>query len=121
MHRTINSAGAAAVLLLLAGIGCHNREPSTRSMVFNLSLSAFEVEGHQVEVGSSQSVRTAHGVVDTLDLKRGAVAGRLVITSLVAAGDPNDYDAAINVHEDTTGVLYCREYSPYIDAVIIAP
>jgi len=90
-------------------------------MVFNLSMSAFTVEGEHLEVGASQSVYTAHGVADTLDLLRGTVAGRLVITSLVAAGDPNDYDAAINVHEDTAGTLYCREYSPYIDAVIIAP
>jgi hypothetical protein len=90
-------------------------------MVFNLSMSAFTVEGQQVEVGSSQSVYTAHGAVDTMELKRGAVAGRLVTTSLVTSGDPNQYDAAINVHEDTAGVLYCREYSPYIDAVIIAP
>jgi hypothetical protein len=114
-------SGAAAVFLLFAGVGCHGHGPSTRSMVFNLSMSAFTVEGHQIEVGFSQSVNTAHGVTDTVELKRGAVAGRLVITSLVAAGDPNDYDAAINVHEDTAGVLYCREYSPYIDAVIIAP
>ena len=90
-------------------------------MVFNISMSAFTVEGQQVEVGSSQSVYTVHGTQDTLDLLRDAVVGRLVITSLVAAGDPNTYDAAINVHEDTAGVLYCREFSPYIDAVIIAP
>ena len=90
-------------------------------MVFNLSMSAFEVEGHQVEIVCSQSVYTEHGVVDTLDLKRGAVVARLVITSLVPAGDPNTYDAAINVHEDTAGVFYCREFSPYVDAVIIAP
>jgi hypothetical protein len=74
-----------------------------------------------VEVSHSQSIYTEHAVVDTLDLKRGSVVGRLVITSLVAAGDPNTYDAAINVHEDTVGVLYCREFSPYIDAVIVAP
>jgi hypothetical protein len=90
-------------------------------VVFNLSMSAFEVEGHEVAANFSQAVYTAHGVVDTLGLKRGAVVGRLVITSLVAAGDPNTYDAAINVHEDTVGVLCCREYSPYIDAVIVAP
>ena len=90
-------------------------------MVFNLSMSAFTVEDHEVEVNFSQAVYTAHGVVDTLNLKRDAVVGRLVITSLVAAGDPNEYDAAINVHEDTAGVPYCTEYSPYIDAVIIAP
>ncbi len=90
-------------------------------MVFNLSMAAFTVEGHQVDVNFSQSVYTAHGVVETLDLTRGTVAGRLAITSLVPAGDPNTYDAAINVHEDTAGVLYCREYSPYIDAEIVAP
>ncbi len=113
-------AGATA-LSLLVGLSCHSHGPSTRSMVFNLSMSAFEVEDHQVEVGCSQSIYTEHGVVDTLDLRRGAVVGRLVTTSLVAAGDPNTYDAAINVHEDTAGVLYCREFSPYIDAVVIAP
>jgi hypothetical protein len=86
---------AAALFLLLSGICCHGRGPSTRSMVYNLSMSAFDVEGQQVEVGFSQSVNTAHGVTDTVELKRGAVAARLVITSLVAAGDPNQYDAAI--------------------------
>ena len=113
-------AGATA-LLLLVGLCCHSHGPSTRSMVFNLSMSAFTVEGHEVAANFSQAVYTAHGVVDTLDLQRGAVVGRLVITSLVTAGDPNTYDAAINVHEDTAGALYCREYSPYIDAVVIAP
>lgn len=112
---------AAMALLLLVGLCCHSHGPSTRSMVFNLSMSAFEVEGHRVEVVFSQSVYTEHGVVDTLDLRRGAVVGRLLIASLVAAGDPNTYDAAINVHEDTAGVLYCREFSPYIDAVVVAP
>ena len=114
-------AVVAAVFLLIAGVGCHNRAPSTRCMVYNISMSAFTIEGDQCDVNASRAVYTAHGVVDTLDLKRGAVAGRLVITSLVPAGDPNTYDAAINVHEDTAGVLYCREFSPYIDAVIIAP
>ena len=109
------------MLLLLAEVGCHGRGPSTHVMVFNLSVSPFTVDGSEVGVGFSQGVYTAHGVVDTLELKRGAVVGRLVITSLVAAGDPNTYDAAINVHEDTAGVLYCREFSPYLDAVIVAP
>jgi len=113
--------GAAAVLLLIAGTSCHSRVPRTRSMVYNISLSSFTFEGHEVAVSASWSVFTVHGAVDTVDLKRGAVVGRLIITSLVPAGDPNDNDAAINVHEDTAGVLYCREYSPYIDAVIIAP
>ena len=115
------AVGASAALYLVAGTSCHGHGPSTRSMVFNLSMSAFTVEGHEVEVNFSQAVYTAHCVVDTLDLKRGAVVGRLVITSLVAAGDPNEYDAAVNVHEDTAGLLYCHEYSPYIDAEIIAP
>jgi membrane-bound metal-dependent hydrolase YbcI (DUF457 family) len=109
------------VCVLLAAAGCHDRAPRTRSMVFNISMSAFKVEGHQVEVGFSREVWTANGATDTYDLVRSAVVGRLVVTSLVAAGDPVDYDAAINVHEDTAGVLYCREYSPYIDAAIVAP
>ena len=90
-------------------------------MVYNLSMSPVEVEGHQIEVHYSRAVYAAHGVVDTLDVKRGTVVARLVITSLLEAGDPNDYDAAINVHEDVPGVLYCREYGPYIDAAVIAP
>jgi hypothetical protein len=90
-------------------------------MVFNIAASPFTVGGHEVGVGFSHGVYTSHGVVDTLELVRGAVVGRLVITSLLPAGDPNTYDAAINVHEDTPGVLYCREFSPYIDAVIVAP
>jgi hypothetical protein len=49
------------------------------------------------------------------------VYARLVITSLVAADDPNDYDAAVNVHEDSAGVLNCLEFSPYINAEIVAP
>jgi len=90
-------------------------------MVFNIAASPFTVEGHEVGVGLSHGVYASHGVVDTLELKRGAVVGRLVITSLLAAGDANTYDAAINVHEDTAGVLYCREFSPHVDAVIVAP
>jgi hypothetical protein len=90
-------------------------------MVFNLSVSPFTVVGSEVGVGFSRGVYTAHGVVDTLELVRGVVVGRLVVTSLLPAGDPNTYDAAINVHEDTPGALYCREFSPYIDAVILAP
>jgi hypothetical protein len=111
----------AAIAVLLAAAGCHSRGPSTCTMVYNLSLSTFQVEEHQVEVHASRSVYTVNGAIDTFDLTRGAVIGRLVITSLLAAGDPDDYDAAVNVHEDTPGVLYCREYSPYIDAVIVAP
>jgi hypothetical protein len=113
--------GATAVLLLIAGTSCHNHVPRTRSMVYNISMSTFTLEDHEVAVNASWSVFTKHGAVDTVELKRGAVVGRLVITSLVPAGDPNDYDAAINVHEDTAGVLYCREFSPYISAEIIAP
>ena len=90
-------------------------------MVYNQSMSAFTVQGHQIEVNASRSVYTAHGVVDTLDMRRDAVVGRLVITSLVTAEDPSNYDAAVNVHEDIAGALYCTEYSPYIDAVIISP
>jgi hypothetical protein len=109
------------VLLLIAGTSCHSRLPRTRSMVYNISMSPFTFEGHEVVVNASWSIFTLHGAVDTVDLKRGSVVGRLVITSLVPTEDPTDYDAAINVHEDTTGVLYCREFSPYIDAVIMAP
>lgn len=90
-------------------------------MVCNISTSSFSVDGHDIEVGYSWGVRTANGATDTFDLTRGAVVGRLVATSLVPTGDPNDYDAAINVHEDTAGILRCHEYSPYVDAVIIAP
>jgi len=106
---------------LLAASGCHNTGPNTHSMVFNVSMSSFSVNGRKIEVGYSWGVQTPNGATDTFDITRGAVVGRLVVTSLVPASDPNDYDAAINVHEDTSGVLYCREYSPYIDAAIIAP
>jgi hypothetical protein len=90
-------------------------------MVFNISLSTFQVEGHEVEVGLSREVRTANGATDSFNLVRSTVICQLIVTSLVPAGDPNNYDAAINVREDTAGVLYCREYSPHIDAVIVAP
>jgi hypothetical protein len=113
--------GAAAVLLLLAGFGCGGHRPSTRVMVYNQSIGAFTVDGHEIEVHSSHSVYTANGIVDTLDMTRGAVIGRLVITSLVTPEDPNDYDAAVNVHEDSSGVLYSLEFSPYIDAEIVGP
>ena len=108
-------------MLLLAGFGCGSHGPSTRVMVYNQSLSAFTVDGHEIEVHSSHSVYTANGVVDTLDMTRSAVFARMVITSLVPADDPNDYDAAVNVHEDSSGAHYILEFSPYIDAEIIAP
>jgi len=113
--------GAAAWLLLFAGLSCRLRGPSTRIMVYNISLSPVEIDGHQIEVRYSRAVYAAHGIVDTFDVKRGVVVARLVITSLVAAGDASDYDAAINVHEDVPGVLYGREYSPYIDVAMVAP
>jgi len=71
---------AAAALLLVVGTSCQGHGPSTRSMVFNLAMSQFELESHEVEVGFSRAVYTAHGVTDTLDLRRGDVVGRLVIT-----------------------------------------
>jgi hypothetical protein len=114
-------AGTAAILLLIAGFGCGGHRPSTRVMVYNQSLSAFTVEGHEIEVHSSHSVYTANGIVDTLDMTRSTVFARLVISSLVPAEDPNDYDAAVNVHQDSSGALYILEFSPYIDAEIIAP
>ena len=61
------------VLLMLAGVCCHGHGPSTRSWIYNQSMSSFTVEGHQVEVNFSHSVYTAHGVTDTVELERGAV------------------------------------------------
>jgi hypothetical protein len=113
--------GASVALFLVTGLSCHGRGPSTRVMIYNISMSAVEIEGHGIEVTHSSAAYAAHSVVDTLDVKRGTVVARLVITSLVEAADANDYDAAINVHEDVPGVLYSKEYDPYIDAVVIAP
>ena len=117
------AAGAAAVLLLVVGVGCHNRGPRTRVMVYNQTLDAFSIEGHRyvLSCGQSGSVFTAHGVTDTLDMTRSAVFARLVITSLVPAEYPDDLDAAVNVHEDSTGALYCLEFSPYIEAEVVGP
>ena len=56
---------ATTALVLPIGLCCHSHGPSTRSLVFNLSMSAFTVEGHQVEVSYSQSLYTEHGVWGT--------------------------------------------------------
>jgi len=108
-------------LFVVTAVGCNNRGPSTHVMVYNQSLSAITVGGHAIEAHSSHGVYVSNGVTDTLDVSRGKVVARLVIASLVPDGDPNNYDAAINVHEDVPATLYCTEYSPYIEAEIIAP
>jgi hypothetical protein len=109
--------------MLFVGTSCRSLEPRTRVMVYNLSADAFSIEGHRyvLSCGQSGSVYAAHGSVDTLDMTRSTVFAHLVITSLVQAGDPNEYDAAVNVHQDSAGVLYCLEFSPYIDAEITGP
>jgi hypothetical protein len=42
-------------------------------MVFNISLSTFQVEGHEVEVWLSREVRTANGATATFNLVRSTV------------------------------------------------
>jgi hypothetical protein len=93
--------------------------PGTRVMVLNASAGEFELGGERVEYWHSVPVSVAHGSVERRPLARGSVSlGTLVVTSLLQSDDPSDYEAAVNVHEDTTGVLSAREYSPYIEATI---
>ncbi len=110
---------APVVCLLFAGLVCEGEGPSTRSYVYNLTTAAFALDGHAVEKGASRAVFTANGATDTIAIVRGSRTWHLVIKSLLPAEDPSDYDAAVNVHEDVADSLYCREYSPYIEAEII--
>jgi hypothetical protein len=90
-------------------------------MVFNQGMDSLDVAGKWIHRGWSEDYYVAHGDTDSLALSRsGHSLGKLVIYSLVAKEDPNEYDAAINVHEDTLDHLFVREFSPYIDAAVIA-
>lgn len=107
-----------AVILLAYTAQC-NREKSTWALVFNQAKDSLDVAGTWIHAGWSQGFYVVNGDTDSLALSRlGRDPGKLVIRSLVARDDPNDYDAAINVHEDSLGHLYLREFSPYIDAAL---
>jgi hypothetical protein len=89
-------------------------------MVYNQGMDSLDVAGKWIHRGWSEDYYVAHGDTDSLALGRpGRSLGKLVICSLVAKEDPNNYDAAINVHEDSLDRLYLREFSPYIDAAIV--
>lgn|GEM_PF-1841610 len=109
----------AAALLLAACQTSHG--PSTRSFVYNQTTAAFRLDGETVKATFSGTVYTGNGATDTVTLERGSLRWNLITTSLLPAADPNDYDAAINVHEDVADSLYCREYSPYVQAEISKP
>jgi hypothetical protein len=89
-------------------------------MVYNQGMDSLDVADIWIHRSWTQSYYVAHGDTDSLTLSRpGRSLGKLVICSLVAGDDGDEYDAAINVHEDTLDHLYLREFSPYIDAAVI--
>jgi hypothetical protein len=78
-----------------------------------------DMNGQTVEKVMSQQFYVPNGDTYRVSLtRRGTRLGVIAIASLTAAGDPDLYDAAINVHEDTLNKLRIDEYSPYIDAVL---
>lgn len=113
----MRAVGVAVLgLLLLAGTHCRPA-PGTRVYVFNVTTGTLTIAGREVEYWHSLPVEVANGSSEQLALARGGQRlGRLVITSLQPAADPNYYDAAINVHEDSASRLHLGEHSPYIDA-----
>jgi hypothetical protein len=89
-------------------------------MVYNRASDSIDAAGYWIHRGWSEDFYVAHGDTDSLALSRvGRNRGKLFIYSLVSRSDPNQYDAAINVHEDSLDYLYLREFSPYIDAAIV--
>jgi hypothetical protein len=112
------------VLAILAGPGCRQSRPrqATLVYVFSQAQDALELGDELLRVGYSNPVTVPNGAIDTLSLTRhSASLGKLIVTSLVPVSDPETYDAAINIHEDTVGLLSAREFSPHIDAVLIRP
>jgi len=120
-HRLVRLFLPALTMVLLA-FACHSdHSRTTRVVVYNQGMDSLKVADMWIHRGWSEAYYVAHGDTDSLALSRpGRSLGELVIYSLVAKSDPDKYDAAINVHEDSLDHLFLREYSPYIDAVVIA-
>ena len=108
------------VILILAGLACHERPAASTSVyILNQSRDTLDMNGKTVEYWMSRQFYVPNGDTNRVSLtRRGTRLGVIAIASLMAAGDPGDYDAAINVHEDTLNKLRISEYSPYIDAVL---
>jgi len=105
-------------ILILAGPACHVRPAASTSVyILNQSRDTLDMNGKAVEYWMSHRFYVSNGDTYRVSLaRRGTRLGVIAIASLMAAGDPGDYDAAINVHEDTLNKLRIGEYSPYIDA-----
>ncbi|MFO7649948.1 MAG: hypothetical protein R6X13_01210, partial [bacterium] len=114
---------ALAVLLLL-GVACDSGldGPGTHTYVFNQTPGTIKLDLLSIDPTYSRDILVEHGAVDTFVLvDRLEVERRLVVTSLVPAGDPGHYEAGINIHENQAGMFYVIEYSPYIDIEVTAP
>lgn len=112
---------SAFALFALPGSTC-NREPdylprATRVLIFNQDADPYEVDGRVIGTWMSYPWYVQHARTLTLDITRDAdTLARLIVTSLVDATDPGDFDACINLRCDGTDTLRLVEYSPCIDA-----
>ena len=114
------------VLMLLAvGPGCDERtgaspdEPYTRILVYNRSSDYINMGSTRIDSSFSQEAFILHGKTERYVLTRGTLAlGTLVVASLIPAGDPDYYDGAVTIYEESPGRLYLLDISPWIDAVL---
>jgi len=110
-----------AAFAALVGLGCHPNG-SVKFWVFNQTHSLLKVADEAIEYWSSHQFYVDPG--DSLALpitSDGRDRGTLVVVSLVAAGDPGRYGAVANIRQDTLGLLYAEEYSPWLDARVVDP
>ncbi len=111
-----------ALALLAAGCRMTGDAPGTHAYVFNQTPGAIRLDRNSIEPGFSHGILVRHGIVDTLVLvDRLSVARRLIVSSLVPAGDPGHHEAGINIHENQAGTFFVIEYSPYIDIEVTTP
>jgi hypothetical protein len=114
-------AACAVCLLLLNGCRLGSRSPGTHFYVFNRCLGTVRVGCHEIEPTRSRDYLVEHAAVESL-----AVTDRLgneywlVVVSLVTADDPVRYEAAVNLLEGPGSDVIGREYSPWIDARVVA-
>jgi hypothetical protein len=116
----------SATLILVAVLisGCDLFRPPGRTEVwfFNQTKGTFEIAGQTVAYWSSAWIELDPGESQRLAITRNdQLLDTLVVTSLVAEGDRNDYGAVINIHEDTANVLRIDQFSPYIEAQLVSP
>jgi hypothetical protein len=113
---------ACCLVASLVVVACDlaDSKPGTHIYVLNRASHSIELDSRVIGSGLSVDILVAHGDTDTFALVDTGGTYRLIISSLVAAGDPSRYEAAVNVYPDVVRGPFAVEYSPYIDAEVVA-